>query len=319
MIDPDVWAAYVRDHLVMCHVTSKENVDEILEHGLRPGSEVGRSLHESYFETRAGRVYLVCFRDTPVIDVRGEPATLQIDLTQANLDPALIGPDEDFIPDQPGSPRPERRFDQNGTDSEGQDGALANWAQDTPGFDDTANTEESLRLGRISYFGSIAPVAIAELEIPSPPLSRFRDTLTDGLAAGIPVPPPRSNWKTEVARARALASATIAGACEALGAPGLNIPLDPEHAFAAERPLRELAMDHYRSGRNESGNAATALIDVVKAVGVFHGYAAVSDMDTAGDVGAACAYALDALGAAPGCTGDAARTATKASRLATAT
>jgi hypothetical protein len=94
-IDREALVTHIDEHgPFLYHVTSADNRGAILDSGLRPGSELGRSVRDDFFRTRRGHVYLCDRRrGVPVVRVNGERLTLQVDLRL--LHPACFDTDED--------------------------------------------------------------------------------------------------------------------------------------------------------------------------------------------------------------------------------
>ena len=148
------------------HATASEDLASIVEDGIRPGSELGRSnAPRTFHRTRPGHVYLAtlehCRRLQASLDLGA--GTVRVDVRR--LDPFRIDPDEDLV--QQAWLRGERWVDSNppllGPDwKEGPhgEGTLAHWADTTPGFDARPVTTRSLAGGRIAYRGTVPPDAL---------------------------------------------------------------------------------------------------------------------------------------------------------------
>lgn len=150
------------------------------------------------------------------MEVAGPRAYLQVDLS--NVDPALIDPDEDQVQSsfdrraggwvaEPPPVLPE------GTDPEEAGRALATWADTTEGFDAREVTAKSLESGRIAYRGTIPADATSVVTFLSEGPQLFHDAAQQALSArdlGLTPPPELGFYKTEVARAVALARTRFA-------------------------------------------------------------------------------------------------------------
>jgi hypothetical protein len=155
------------------HATRTENVPSILEHGIQPGSELGRSNADGFHRTRSGHVYLWTLEHCCAKQRAGNvgEATIQVDLSQ--LDPSLIDPDEDVVQQAYFPPinsdrlselwvaeaPPERILDW--VQAPNGENTLWYWAENTPGFDAPEVTIKSLARGRISYRGTVPSGAIS--------------------------------------------------------------------------------------------------------------------------------------------------------------
>lgn len=180
-IDPENLADYMgRRGPKLHHVTTREAVDSIREHGLVPGSQRGYRIHSGFFATRADHVYLGDLLTVGIVEVPGERVLLAVDLR--DLEPELVDPDEDevqqsyFRSDGPWLAHDEhppiRQMDGD-EEAPGQDGVLAAWADTTEGFDAPEITAKSLERGRIAYRGTVPSEAIEEVHLPSEAAERF--------------------------------------------------------------------------------------------------------------------------------------------------
>ena len=304
-IDPEYLQHYIqrRGHRLH-HVTSRAAAPSIEEQGLVPGSQLGHRLHGGFFATRADHVYLCDLLSIPVIKVRGERALFMVDLTM--LDPDLMDPDEDSVQQSywsPGGPwlppevtaPPERKTDESQVEISGQDGALAAWADEAPGFDAPEITAKALDQGRLSYRGVIPPEALEEIHHPSEASEFFgiaaRAALGDGLR--LPVSPPLGYYTTEVERAYRLAAYTI-DFTRSLAAPGTAEQRTrfelPEDALDVETQLRDLARERRRANDYGPAGLLAAAAEVAEAVSAFEpecGWSAAKEQCI--EVGTRCA------------------------------
>jgi hypothetical protein len=261
-IDPEALRSYIaRRGSRLFHVTPVENVPQIRDRGLVPGSERGVSTRGDFFSPRPGHVYMVKLNDVAVIEVNGEPRVLSIDLEQ--LDPALIDPDEDMVQQHFASMmdiEPPSREMTDGQESPGQVGRLANWADTTRGFDRPEVTVRSLEEhGRVSHRGAIPADAVELVELPSEHLVDFTRRLQDVFVGEQPPVAFAGMWRTEVERAKALGTTVVAAATQRLGVRDLVVDLsnyvpaqDVEHA------LRRLALEAVRDDPPRLDHAAVA-------------------------------------------------------------
>jgi hypothetical protein len=259
----------------MFHVTRADAVAAILAEGLRPGSERGVTSKGGFFKTRQGHVYLGNLLSLAIVEVAGRRAYLQVDLSK--LEPALIDPDEDQVQSsfdrrgggwvtEPPPVLPE------GTDPEEAGQALATWADTTEGFDAPEVTAKSLESGRISYRGTIPADAITVVTFLSEGPQLFHDaaqqTLSDRIV-GLTPPPELGFYKTEVARALALARSLIRSAAESVGEPA--DPLLPEwpqseHAIPTRDLLIRAARERVQAGELARAEVLRAAKHVAGAV-----------------------------------------------------
>jgi hypothetical protein len=257
-LDPEVLADYIsRRGPFMWHVTQADALAAILVEGLRPGSELHFSSKGGFFKTREGHVYLGNLLSLALVEVEGPRSYLQVDLSK--LDPDLIDPDEDQVQasfdhgargwvETPPPVLPDQ------TDPEHADESLAAWADTTKGFDAPEVTAKSLESGRISYRGTIPPEAIVVFPFPSEGPHLFHQGVRQALKdtdLGLAVPPELGFYKTEVARAVALARTLIRSAAECVGEPA--DPLLPdwphsEHAITTRDLLLKAARKRVQAG-----------------------------------------------------------------------
>ena len=275
-LDPDILTAYFsRRGRFMFHVTGADVVPAILAAGLVPGSERGVSSKGGFFKTRADHVYLGNLLSLAIVPVAGRRAYLRVDLNK--LDPALIDPDEDQV---------QGSFDRGadgwvtapppmlpqGTDPEEAGQALATWADTTKSFDAPEVTAKSLESGRISYRGTIPADAITVVTFLSEGPRRFHDAAQQALSdgnLGLMPPPELGFYKTEVARAVALARSLIRSAAQSVGEP--TDPLLPgwpqsEHAIPTRDLLIRAARERARAGELAGAEVLCAAKRVAGAV-----------------------------------------------------
>jgi hypothetical protein len=273
----------------MFHVTSAVAVPTILIEGLRPGSELGISSKGGFFKTREGRVYLGNLLSLAVVEITGARAYLRVDLSE--LDPELIDPDEDEVQgsfDLPGggwiAQRPPVNAD--GSDPEAVGQALAEWADTSDVFDAPDVTAKSLESGRISYHGTIPPTAIKVVPFLSEGPELFHGGVQQALNNPHPhlAPPPELGlYKTEVARAMALARSLIASAAESVDEPADRLLLEwphSEHAIQTRDLLIRAARDRARGGEFAEADvlrAAQRVADAVPHVQPELGWSATRD------------------------------------------
>ena len=258
-LDKDVLDDHIsRRGPFMFHVTPADAVPAILAGGLRPGSELGISTKDGFFKIREGHVYLGDLSIRALVEVACTRAYLQIDLSK--LDPALIDPDEDQVQgsfDRKGggwvsNPPPVNSGD-GGPETVGQ--ALADWAETIDGFDAPEVTAKSLESGRVSYRGTIPPEAIQVVTFHSEGPELFNQGVVQALNDphfNLTPPPPLGFYKTEVARALALARSLIASAAENVGEPVDRLLPDwphSEHAIYTRDLLIGAARDRARTGQ----------------------------------------------------------------------
>lgn len=225
------------------HVSSSTALPSIVEHGLDAARQEERPDHAGFFRPRAGRVYLATPAYSPVIEVYGRRALLAVDI--GALDTKLIDPDEDQVQNsflQGGAgwlavPPPRRQLHE-GHELPGQDGALAAWANTTPGFDSPAITRRSLAGGSVSYRGRIPSGALQEVHPSSVALGEFHARAADlpGLSVYPPVPA-LEVWTVEVERAMRLARSLTGCVLDLLGAARPDHISRPEHFLAVSRRL----------------------------------------------------------------------------------
>jgi hypothetical protein len=235
VLDADRFAEILKAVPRLYHVTRATNVERIKVEGLRPGSEMGVT-RDDFFSTRPGHVYLLGLKDVPIVEVAGEPAVFAVDL--AALDPALIDPDEDMVqqrfPELVSVTAPRRSLTPDGAEYPGQGGALARWAERTPGFDRSEVTEQSLSAHqRLAYRGIIPTEALTPVSISSTALEAFREALPPPIADALPQSPPWGGWRIEVTRARVLVAGCIRAALQAVGS---DIEIQPRSCIKDDRP-----------------------------------------------------------------------------------
>jgi hypothetical protein len=262
----------LEDHIsrrgsLMFHVTAATAVPVILTEGLRPGSELRVSSKGGFFKTREGRVYLGDALSLAVVEVEGKRAYIGVDLSK--LEPELIDPDEDQVQgsfDRRGGgwvaqPPPVNSTDAD-TEAAGQ--ALAEWADATEGFDAPDVTAKSLETGRVAHRGTIKPSALTVVPFPSEGPELFfngaRNLLNDSDLDLAP-PPALGFYKTEVARAIALARSLIASAAQSVDEPTDPLLLEWPHSEHANYTRDSLIGAARRRGR--AGDLAQA--DILRA------------------------------------------------------
>lgn len=171
MIDQAELDAYIQSNGPwLFHGTDPENLPMVLEQGIRPGSELGRSNTVGFHCTRPGHVYLSHLEHCRRLQEAGDlgKGTIRVDLRE--LDPTRIDPDEDmvqiawhsgdaWIASIPPFKDPGWEAGPKGENT------LAYWAEHTPGFDSPAVTARSLDRGRISYLGTVPPASLAEITL----------------------------------------------------------------------------------------------------------------------------------------------------------
>lgn len=152
-------AAYVAEHgPELYHATMEVQAAEIVRLGLVPGSDLGVSNDSGFHEVRRGMVYLAGYELwTEFAKRRGWTALFAVDLRC--IDPACIVPDEDIV-QEVWHFEVERWVDVRPPDNDGQTGALARWADTTPGFDSREVTLKALARKRIAYRGHIPSKAL---------------------------------------------------------------------------------------------------------------------------------------------------------------
>lgn len=271
---------FLDDHIsrhgpFMFHVTPADAVPPILAGGLRPGSELGISTKGGFFKTRQGHVYLGDPLMLALVELASSRAYLQIDLSK--LDPARIDPDEDQVQgsfDRRGGgwvakPPPVNSRD---GDPENVGQALADWAETTEGFDAPEVTAKSLASGRVSYRGAIPPEAIQVVTLRSEGPELFHQGVLQALNDlhfNLTLAPLLGFYKTEVARALALARSLIASAAGSVGEPVDRLLPDwphSEHAIYTRDLLIAAARDLARAGQVASADILRAAQHVAEVV-----------------------------------------------------
>ena len=143
------------------HATAEESLAEVEELGIQPGSDLDHpNERDPLWRRRPGRIYLSTLE---VCHGRQRDGQLpwgiaRVDLAQ--LDPDLIGPDEDLVQRawHAGGPWIDARPPLS--ERANADGTLADWAETTPGFDSSEVTAKSLWGGSISYAGAVPAAAV---------------------------------------------------------------------------------------------------------------------------------------------------------------
>jgi hypothetical protein len=299
MLEPEPFDRYQREKSpLLFHVTTSDAVESILREGLRPGSELTARMWEGFFATRPGHVYLTGLNDVAVIQVRGEPRILAVDLSQ--LDPALVDPDEDIVAHHLAlmvdADPPERRL-KEGVEAPGQSGGRATWADTTPGFDRSEVTERSLfEHQRVSYRGTIPPQALQLVDAPSQPVSALVDGLSQRLGELRP-PPPAGMALTEAARVRVLGDQLIRGLLTAAEIVGPCDVRDHDAAEATSEELRWRAAELRRGDLEDIRRSVivSAAAEVANQVGELDLDAAKLALDSATLMTSAAADGISAL------------------------
>jgi hypothetical protein len=279
-IDCEALVAHIHEHgPFLFHVTSADNREAILNSGLRPSSELGRVVRDDFFRTRRGHVYLCDRRrGVPVVRVNGERLTIQVDLRL--LEPACFDTDEDvpYIQQRFQAkkwfdvPPPERQMVDGETEAPGQAGRLADWAESIREFDEPRFAARSLAGGRVAYRGTIAPVALEVVELPSEVVEAFASRAREHLGTNIGVVPSLALDVVEVNRVRAIARSVLDAGLEVLSEPSLKLDTDlsdPMTAHYLDERIRRFGLQQNRAGRSEARDVAIALADVAEAVADF--------------------------------------------------
>jgi hypothetical protein len=279
-IDRETLVAHIEEHgPFLYHVTNADNREAILNRGLCPGSELGHFVRDDFFRTRAGHVYLCDRRrGVPVVRVDGERLTLQVDLRL--LDPACFDTDEDVPHNQQrfqakkwfNVEPPRRQMLDQETEAPAQAGRLADWAESIAEFDEPRFAARSLAAGRVAYQGTIAPVALEVVELPSEGVEVFANRAQDQLGRHIGVVPSLSLDLVEVKRVRVIAQSVLDAGLEMLSQPSLTVEADvsdPLRAHHLDERLRRFGFQQNRAGRSEPRDVAFALADLAKAVAHF--------------------------------------------------
>jgi hypothetical protein len=298
VLDADRFAEILKVVPSLYHVTRATNVASIKVEGLRPGSEIELSTRDDFFSTRPGHVYLLGREDVPIVEVEGEPAVFAVDL--ATLDPALIDPDEDMVqqrfPEMVSVTPPRRALTPDGAEAPGQGGALARWAERTPGFDRSEVTERSLsEHRRLAYRGVIAAQALTLVSIPSTALQAFRVALPPPIAIALPQSPPWGGWRIEVTRARALVAGCVRSALQALGSDIEIQTADPDLARTDAARLGEAARRTRRAGDLHGGTVLSAAQAALEPVGELEGLDPVVDEGYGAEAARAAAQVVGLL------------------------
>jgi hypothetical protein len=234
----------------MFHITSARFVGDILREGLVPGNERSYVTPEGFHRPRADHVYLCDLLTTAIVEFPGPRALLLVDLRELTAE--RVDPDEDMVQlaARNGHPwvdvdPPVCRVDHDFKELPGQDGALAAWADTTPGFDNPEVTRRSLDGGRIAYRGTVPARAVEVWRYASRPGAQFLATLNElqpTLAAGLGEAPDEGFYMTEVARALLMSRAAVGRASAAL-TPSPDVPpLEPTTARDVEETFRRAAV-----------------------------------------------------------------------------
>ena len=279
-IDSLIWSRHLRRDPYLFHVTPAQFLDDIFRKGLIPGSERGHFTLNGFHRTREGHVYLCSLLFSAIVEVpEGPRALLRVDLRE--LDPERVDPDEDAVQ---GSCRrgrpwvsvmpPESKCDDQGVEEPGQAGALATWADTTPGFDGPEVTRKSLDDGRIAYRGTVPASAVEVWHYPSRPAEQFLTSLEEavpGIGTELGSAPDEDFAEVEVARAIALGRTALAGVVR-LASSGELAGLDPtslrrETGAAIAHRLGQAARVPNRQGDFVTAELLAAGADVATAVG----------------------------------------------------
>lgn len=209
----------------------------------------------------------------------GERVLLGIDLRL--LEPQRFDPDEDMVQasflgsgppwideDHP----PPMRVVADGIEAAGQDGSLARWADETPGFDAPAVTARSLERGRVAYHGIIPPEAIQEIHHPSEGYEHFTAQVTRHIPTlDLPKGPASESYRIEIARAYGLAASVIDGAMGSVepGWGGSTHFELPEEATDVAHRLRGVARRLRHADEFDRAQLAAAAAGVAEAVSGF--------------------------------------------------
>jgi hypothetical protein len=233
-IDRETLVAHIEQNgRFLFHVTNADNREAILNVGLCPGSELGHFVRDDFFRTRLGHVYLCDRRrGVPVVRVDGERLTLQVDVRL--LDPDRFDTDEDVPYNQQRFQAkrwfdvepPHRQMLDQETEAPGEAGRLADWAESIPEFDEPRFAARSLVAGRIAYKGTVAPVALEVVELPSEAVGVFTSRVSDALRTNVGVVPTLSSGAVEVNRARSIAQSVCDAGLEMLSDPTLKVDTD---------------------------------------------------------------------------------------------
>ena len=277
-INPAAFRTHIEAWPHLFHVTSAAFIDDIRRNGLKPGSDLGRSTRNDFFQSRRGHVYLADRMTTAVVEVPGERVTLRVELVR--LDPALVNSDEDLVQDsfsRPGGPwvsePPPKRQMEDGREAPGQVGALARWAETTPEFDAPEVAAKSLAAGRIAYRGTVPPEALSVDEQPSEVAAFFVEAAAAALPDVVIADPPLHGfYAIEIARGTALAGALIDASIDTI-APGSLEPvtgrLRPETAEDLRHALDSLARPLRHNGDLERSFVLSAAADLAESVANF--------------------------------------------------
>jgi hypothetical protein len=296
VIDSKQLADFITVTPVLFHITAATNISQIQRQGLLPGSEIGEVTCNDFFRTRPGHVYLIGCEEIPIVEIEGEPRVLAVDLTA--LAPELIDPDEDMVaerfPELVAVSPPQREMN-GAVEAQGQVGALARWAEETPGFDRSEVTARSLECKRIAYRGAIAPGALTLFDKPSPVLACLKSALRSEVAASLPPTPHWGGWRSEVLRARVVVRLAVVGTLRAVGAHADVGVGDPEEARATFERVRPVIRTLLQEGRAAEADAVSVAQRAVEAVIDLEELAPISGEKSATVVACAAAAAVNAF------------------------
>ena len=169
-VDQRWWSTFIQSHPYAYHQTADENVGKILQQGLMPWNQIGKTLYDRTIgEPRPDHIYLRL--DMPRI------CQIKVDLKQLN--PSNVDLDEDALdlglsgntPIEGVSPLPEHLLDTNPNSGgmyyrqklmEGQQ-SLGEYAESQAAIiDQPANVQRSIpALKTFAYRGSIPPQAVS--------------------------------------------------------------------------------------------------------------------------------------------------------------
>ena len=266
LIDQAAWDRFISVHDVLYHVTREENVDSILRDGLRPGSDLGTTTRDDFFQTRSGRTYLIGLAEVPIVDVGPhEPRVFSVEL--AGLDPTVVDPDEDIVaerfPEMVALPSPVREMDGD-QEVPGQNGARARWADESPDFHCSEVTERSLTEGlRMAYGGTIPARTLALMDTRSRVIQAFVEALPEGFSDPLGEIPLEGGWRTEVERARSLVRTMAGGVCDSVKTEASVCCRDAYSAIETSDRLRAEARELAGQARLDEAKAVRHVADVV--------------------------------------------------------